>query len=153
MRALPIQLRPKSSVRLAFAALEERAPRGFIRFLTVGLGGLSVDLLVLWVLEREGLSHVLARIGSLAMATLVTWILNRRFTFAPSGSWRSVEFSRYALVALMAQFINYVVFLAVCASFPELLHSLAAVIGAVAAAGFSYTGQRFFTFAKRKAKG
>jgi putative flippase GtrA len=126
------------------------APRGLIRFLVVGVGGLSVDVAVLWLLERSGLGHEVARALSLAVATVVTWVLNRHFTFGESGRRSRVEFGRYALVALVAQSVNYLVFLGVLRAAPDMVHTLAAVIGAVVATGFSYTGQRFFTF-RRKA--
>jgi putative flippase GtrA len=131
--------------------LAARAPRGLVRFLCVGLGGLSVDLAVLWVLERAGLGHAGARAISLVLATLVTWALNRQFTFGDSGRRPRAEFGRYAVVAATAQSVNYLVFLAALALAPQLPHPLAAIIGAVAATGFSYTGQRFFTFAPAKA--
>ena len=136
--------------RPVFPAFVERllalAPRGLIRFLVVGVGGLAVDVAVLGLLERQGVGHEWARAASLALATLVTWALNRQFTFGESGRKARTELGRYAVVALVAQSVNYAVFLGVCAAFPHLPHALAAVFGAVVATGFSYTGQRFFTF-------
>ena len=153
MKALPTSARARvsSKARLVVASLEGRTPKGLIRFLGVGIRGLSVDILALGLLERSGVSHVLARIVSLAIATLVTWVLNRTVTFAASGRGRPAEFSRYGLVAMISQSVNYVVFLGVCALFPTLVHSVSAIIGAISAAGFSYMGQRFFTFARRRA--
>jgi putative flippase GtrA len=124
-----------------------RAPKGLVRFLAVGVGGLSVDIAILWLLEQAGFGHAAARAVSLSVATLATWALNRQFTFGDSGRRTGVELGRYALVALLAQSVNFLVFLAVCAAWPMVIHSLAAVIGAVVATGFSYSGQRFFTFA------
>jgi putative flippase GtrA len=142
--------------RLTFLApvwtLLARAPRGLVRFLAVGVGGLSVDIAVLWLLERAGLGHEIARLCSLVVATLATWALNRQFTFGESGRKARSEFGRYALVALVAQSINYGIFLAILAAVPTMIHAVAAVIGAVVATLFSYTGQRFFTFAALKAK-
>jgi putative flippase GtrA len=136
-RALPARLR----------RLVALAPKGLVRFLTVGVGGLSVDIAILWLLEQAGVGHVVARAASLTVATLATWALNRQFTFGDSGRKARAEFSRYALVALVAQSVNFAIFVALCALMPAINHSLAAVIGAVIATGFSYTGQRFFTFA------
>lgn len=123
------------------------APRGLVRFLVVGVGGLTVDIAVLWLMERMGLGHALARAISLGVATVVTWALNRQFTFGDSGRKPRAELGRYALVALVAQSVNYLVFLGVCAAWPHVNHSLAAFGGAVVATVFSYSGQRFFTFA------
>ena len=123
------------------------APKGLLRFLTVGVGGLSVDIAILWLCERAGVGHIVARAISLSVATLATWALNRQFTFGDSGRRARHEFGRYALVALVAQSVNFAVFVALTAIWPSMNHSIAAVIGAVVATGFSYTGQRFFTFA------
>jgi hypothetical protein len=51
-------------------------------------------------------------------------------------------------VTLLAQGLNYFIFLGVLAAAPHLVHALAVLIGAVSAAGFSYTGHRFFSFAR-----
>lgn len=144
--------------RSAFAALVLRlagyAPKGLIRFLTVGVGGLSVDVAVLWLMkEGAGLTPEVARLISLSVATLVTWALNRQFTFGESGRRKRFEFGRYAMVAALAQSVNYVTFLAVIQAAPHIDYRLAAVIGAVVATGFSYTGQRFFTFARKRPHG
>lgn len=132
------------------ARLLALAPKGLVRFLTVGVGGLSVDVAALWVLEQAGLGPLAARAASLSLATLATWALNRQFTFGDSGRAARSELGRYALVALVAQGVNYTLFQAVVHSLPHLNHSLVAVFGAVVATGFSYTGQRFFTFAPGK---
>lgn len=144
----------RAAERPALAAPAARlfalAPTGLVRFLTVGVGGLAVDIAALWVLERAGLSPLVARAISLSLATLATWALNRQFTFGDSGRAAKSEFGRYALVALVAQGVNYALFQAVVHTLPHLNHSLVAVAGAVVATGFSYTGQRFFTFAPGK---
>ena len=138
-------------VLVALAArLFALAPKGLVRFLTVGVGGLSVDVAALWVLEQMGLGPLIARAISLTLATLATWALNRQFTFGDSGRAAKSELGRYALVALVAQGVNYSLFQAVVHAAPHLNHSLVAVFGAVVATGFSYTGQRFFTFAPGK---
>ena len=141
--------------RPALPAVVERllalAPKGLIRFLCVGVGGLSVDVAVLWLMkDGAGLGHATARLISLGVATLVTWVLNRHFTFGESGRAKRVELGRYAAVAAVAQGVNYVTYLGLIEAAPHVDYRLLAVIGAVVATGFSYTGQRFFTF-RRKA--
>ena len=140
------------------------APRGLGAFLAVGVAGLVVDLGLLFLLERAGLPLAGARAVSLPCATLVTWLLNRRHTFARSGRKAHHEALRYAAVALAAQSVNYVAALAIAgvlrgtphlavmilALAPRASHAidlLAAFAGAVIATLFSYTGQRYFTFA------
>lgn len=148
---------PQGGPRLA-------APRGLLPFLAVGVAGLVVDLGIVFLLERAGLPLAGARAVSLPVATLVTWLLNRRFTFRASGRKAHHEAARYAGVAFAAQSVNYVAALAIAAvlhgaprlavlvlslvpHLPHALDMLAAFTGAVIATLFSYTGQRFFTFA------
>jgi putative flippase GtrA len=122
-------------------------PVGLIAFLGVGVAGLAVNLVLLTVLEALKAPFWMALAGSLVAATLVTWVLNRRLTFAASGRAAHHEALRYFGVAFAAQSVNYAVSLAAAAAAPRLPHVAAALLGAVVATLFSYTGQRFFTFA------
>ncbi len=122
-------------------------PAGFVRFLAVGVIGLATNLGLLWVLERFGLHLSAALAASLVVATLVTWVLNRLHTFGSSGRPMHHEALRYFGVALVAQSINYLVVLGIVDLIPHFPHVVAAFIGSVIATLFSYTGQRFFTFA------
>ncbi len=126
-------------------------PVGLLAFLGVGVAGLAVNLVLLTVLEAAKAPFWLALAMSLVVATFVTWLLNRRLTFAASGRLAHHEALRYFAVALLAQSVNYGVSLAVAAAAPRLPHVVAALGGAVVATLFSYTGQRFFTFAPPKA--
>lgn len=130
--------------------LYARIPKGLVPFLAVGVVGLATDLSILTLLERFGVHQAVARAVSLAAATLVTWNLNRRLTFTSSGRDPRAELARYALVALLAQGVNYCVFLEILHLEPRTLHALAAILGAIVATAFSYTGQRFVTFAQRR---
>jgi putative flippase GtrA len=148
-----VRRRDRNALFALVRRLSSVAPKGLVRFLTVGVGGLAVDIAVLWLMkEQVGLNHALARLVSLGVATVVTWALNRQFTFAESGSRRRVEFSRYAAVAAMAQSVNYLSYLGLVAAAPHVDYRLAAFAGAVIATGFSYTGHRFFTFAARRTR-
>jgi putative flippase GtrA len=126
------------------------APRGLIRFVCVGFGGLAVDQSVLFVSERLGTPFSIARALAIIVATFATWALNRRFTFAETGRPVHWEALRYFGVAFVAQSVNYAVSLMLAARYSELPHALVAFIGAVAATAFSYSGQRFFTFAPHR---
>lgn len=126
------------------------APKGLIRFLTVGVGGLAVDIAVLWLVREEfGVGAAYARLVSLSAATLVTWALNRQFTFGNSGRRKRIELGRYTAVAATAQSVNYLTYLGALAALPHLDYRISAFMGAVVATGFSYTGHRFFTFASK----
>ena len=134
--------------RARLAAGPLRLPAGLVAFLGVGVVGLLTDLSILWTLEHAGLPMWAARAVSLTVATLVTWALNRRHTFASSGRSAHHEALRYAGVALVAQSVNYLAGLSLAAALPHLPHTACAFAGAVVATLFSYTGQRFFTFAR-----
>ena len=119
------------------------------RFLAVGMGGLAVDSSVFMLLFSQGASRPAARASSLMVAGVVTWLLNRAVTFESSGRSRHAELGRYGLVALGAQGFNFVLFLSRSAMSPD-IHPVALIgLSAAAAAVFSYTGQRFFTFGVR----
>jgi putative flippase GtrA len=126
-------------------------PIGLVRFLVVGVGGLMVDISFLYLFEHLGLHKAAARFGSIGVATIFTWTLNRQFTFGESGREKHHELGRYALVAAVAQSVNYLSFLGISDLWPSLPHGLVAFMGAILATAFSYTGQRFFTFAPDRA--
>lgn len=136
-----------------------RLPRGLrpllrlpiVRFLMVGMLGLCTDSAVFSLLHWHDLPDALARMASLGLATFVTWQLNRRFTFGASGRSRLVESSRYTAVAMMAQGLNFGLFLALRAWQPDWPALVSLLASAALAATLSFTGQRFFTFARHHA--
>jgi putative flippase GtrA len=116
------------------------------RYLSVGCGGLALDVSVFSLLSHLGESRAAARASSIAAATALTWAFNRRVTFRPSGRRRRAELARYAGVALTAQGTNYALFLALSALAPSLHPLLLIPACSVVSAAIAYTGQRFFTF-------
>ena len=120
-----------------------------VRFITVGMIGLTADATIFSLASYRGLEDALARALSLGAATILTWRLNRRFTFGNSARRQTFEGSCYTAVALCAQGLNYAAFLALRTLLPEMPALFALFCGAAIAAGFSYTGQRFFTFRGR----
>lgn len=117
-----------------------------VRFLGVGVVGLAADASLFSILVHGGMAEPVARAAALAAATLLTWQLNRRFTFGDSTRRRASEGGWYSGVALGAQGLNYLTFLLLRESMPELPALGALLGGAIFAAAFSYTGQRFLTF-------
>jgi putative flippase GtrA len=113
----------------------------------VGLVGLSIDTGMFASLKHLGWGNAGARALSIALATCVTWRLNRRFTFQAQGAGDAFELSRYTIVVLLAQGVSYSTFLGICAAWPRLPPMFALLAGNAIAAGFSFYGQRFFTFA------
>ncbi len=126
-------------------------PATLVAFLGVGMTGLAVNLALLVTLEKLRLAFPLAYGIALVVATGVTWGLNRRVTFTASGRAAHHEALRYFAVAIAAQSLNYLLALALSTLAPHLPHVIDALFGAVVATVFSYTGQRFFTFAPPKA--
>ncbi len=142
-----------------------RVPAGLIRFLCVGMMGLATQLATFDALHRLSLGKSLAWFAGFALATLVTWQLNRRLTFAATGRRRRTEMARYVLVTGVAQGVSFLIFSSLIAAEPWLRPAFplglrlmlanvwpdaALIAGAVIATLFSYTGQRFFTFAPPK---
>jgi putative flippase GtrA len=126
-------------------------PKGMIRFLSVGVSGLAIHSLLFTVLlHGAGVGEHVSWWTALIVATAVTWTLNRKLTFSPSGRGQGAEIARYVLVTAVAQGISYSVFLALGGLAPHLPRTIALIAGAGVATIFSYTGQRFFTFAAPK---
>ena len=138
---------PQSNLVERLRRLAALAPKGSVAFLAVGVVGLAVDMAVFTALHAAGLDKAVARAISLSVATVVTWLLNRRVTFAATGRARHREAGRYMIVTAFAQGISFISFLAICSAFPRLAPQIALFVGAVIATLFSYSGQRFFTFA------
>ena len=122
-------------------------PKGLPKFLAVGLVGLAVDLGLFSLLERFGVPFFVARAFSLPIATCATWLLNRKHTFENTGRKAHDEALRYLLVTGVAQSVNYAIMLLAADVARNLPHVFAAFVGSVVATLFSYTGQRYFTFA------
>jgi len=122
-------------------------PKNLHTFLAVGFVGLGVDLGVFSLLEHFGVPFLWARAMSLPLATCATWMLNRRHTFTPTGRKPHHEALRYILVTGVSQTVNYLIMILAANMAHNLPHVLAAFVGSVVATLFSYTGQRYFTFA------
>jgi len=123
-------------------------PKSLARFIGVGLVGLAVQTGVFTVLFRLALDKSLAWLAGMLVATSITWALNRRFTFGASGRRRRHEALRYLLVTAVAQSFSFAVFHSFVSLAPVIPPSIDVIIGAVAATALSYSGQRFFTFAR-----
>jgi len=117
-----------------------------LRFLGVGGLGLITDLAIFTIIIAHAPHPLLARLVSLAVATLVTWRLNRALTFDCSGRRPADEAIRYAAVATAAQAISYAVFAILIITILAAMPQLAVLIGAVAGALVSYSGQALFAF-------
>lgn len=126
-------------------------PKSLILFVCVGLTGLGVHTMVFSALfQPKLLSKSAAWLAALIVATIVTWSLNRKLTFAATGRNSGWEIVRYALVTAVSQAVSFGVFMGLSGLFPHLPAQIWLITGAVVATAFSYSGQRFFTFAPAK---
>ncbi len=120
--------------------------RKALRFLGVGGFGFSVDAAVLMWLVHLGLSAYLSRALSLCASITLTWILNRHFSFGASGDRPTVEYCRYAAVALCAAAVNYGVYASLVQHMAPVLAMLA---GSAAAILLTFSGYDHWVFARR----
>lgn len=127
-------------------ALAERLPRP-ARFLVVGALGLMTDLGSFTLIQNFGVSALVARLFSLALATLITWRLNRALTFDRSGRRQHREAMRYAAVTATAQGTSYAIFAVLTLTLLSAFPQAAIVVGAACGALISYNGHRLFAFA------
>lgn len=127
-----------------------RLPRGLLKFLAVGVTGLVVHTAVFTVVLQFGADKSIAWLAGLVTSTVVAWSLNRKHTFTATGRSRRDEMARYALVTLVAQGVSFAVFHLAGRLAPHLWPQLCVLAGAAVATLFSYTGQRFFTFAPQR---
>ena len=126
-------------------------PRSLILFVCVGLTGLVVHTLVFSALfHPKLLNKSESWLAALVVATIVTWSLNRKLTFRATGRNSGWEIVRYTLVTIVSQAVSYGVFMGLTDTLPHMAPQLWLIFGAVVATAFSYTGQRFFTFAPAK---
>lgn len=127
-----------------------------LRFALVGVAGLLVDLLVLYVALAAGAGWYGGRVLSFLCAVLVTWQINRRFTFqagrGDTSLWR--EWWRYLLAMSAGGAINYatyslLVYLAARWLAPHLLALLGVCAGSLAGMSANFIGARYFVFQEK----
>lgn len=124
-------------------------PRSLLLFVIVGFTGLGVHTALFSLCFHAGwLDKSESWLAALVVATLTTWTLNRTLTFEATGRHSGHEILRYAIVTLVSQGISYAVFMSASSLLPHFPPQVALLVGAVVATAFSYSGQRFFTFAR-----
>lgn len=110
-------------------------------FLFSGCTAFFIDAgITVALIHFAGFNPFTARLVAILVATGAAWLMHRRITFnvqcAPS--WR--EFARFFVVALGANGLNYVVFVAILVSQPATLPIVALAMSTAIAMLFSYAG-------------
>jgi putative flippase GtrA len=133
-----------------------RQTRGeLLRFAAVGVAGLAVDVLVLYLALALGARFHPGRLLSFLAAVWVTWRLNRRYTFAglEQSPWR--QWWRYLGAMAFGGAVNYVVSAAVMALLTHARQAaallpaaplLAVCCGTLAGMTFNFISAKFLVF-------
>ena len=116
-------------------------------FVLAGVLALFVDMGVLRLLtDGAGLSPLVGRPLSIAIAMVVSWWVNRTVTFAVTSRAHPAEFLKFAAVSWIAQAVNYVIFSLSLVMRPTTLQEAALVAASIVSMLVSYTGFRFGVF-------
>ena len=124
--------------------------RKFIPFCVVGGIGFIVDAGILTLLVHGfGFGPLSSRLVSFPCALTATWYLNRRVTFSHAVSNKpGQEWLRYALVGVVGNLINFVVYVACIRlsqtmfGYPEMALAIASIVALV----FNYLGSSRYVF-------
>ncbi len=123
------------------------------RFGLSGVGGLAVDVLVLYLALGAGLGYFLGRALSFLCAVWATWQLNRRFTFhaeAEPASWR--QWWQYLAAMSGGGAVNYGAYSAAVLLLPRhpLTGMYAVAIGSLAGMTLNFIGAKWLVFRRRR---
>jgi len=113
-------------------------------FLLVGGAGFVIDVGLVYLLSRAGLSPIMARIPAISAAILFTWLLNRRLTFRVTERPSRNELFRYASVALTSGILNFGLYSVLVLN--GLMPLLAVALSTIALMAFSFFGYKIFAF-------
>lgn len=118
-----------------------------IRFLSIGVIGLLVDMTFLYALRHE-MGLIPAKIVSYVIAFTTTWVLNRSFTFRSQDPRRMQEWMRYAVIYIITGCIHVLTFTYLVYHYPFLhLHPAGALLitaGIIAFINFGFS--KYFAF-------
>lgn len=121
-----------------------------LRFAFNGVLGCAVDVTVLYLAMLAGTSFYSGRVLSFLSAVWLTWRLNRRYTFAASGSSAWQEWWRYLTVMLGGGAVNYGVSSLLVHSLPAYfwVPALAVAVGSLAGMSVNFVSARYFVFTR-----
>ena len=110
-----------------------RVPRSdwlqLVRFVSVGVSGYAVNLLVFWLSTMAGLHYIPAAVVAFVVAWVNNFLLNRHWTFRAGDEGLLAQGVRYLLVCLVALGANLIILhLLVDAGLGELLAQAIAIV-------------------------
>jgi putative flippase GtrA len=119
-----------------------------LRFAFSGVLGCITDVTLLYLALQLGANFYSGRVLSFLAAVWLTWRLNRRYTFAASGSSPWQEWWRYLTVMLGGGAVNYAVSSALVYTLPAhfWLPALAVAVGSLAGMTVNFLAARYFVF-------
>jgi putative flippase GtrA len=79
------------------------------RFIAVGAAGLSLNIVIVYLL-RQHIGLVPARVISYLAAFTMTWFLNRSFTFHSKDPKKIKQWGRYASIYICTGFLHIIFF-------------------------------------------
>ncbi len=123
-----------------------RIPASFWRFGLVGVGGLFVDMAVLYaVIWGLGLGPMPAKVVSFLAAATFTWWMNRRYTFGSSGKSLVHEWASFLATNALGGVVNFAVYTAIVVQPLPLAWApaMATAMGSLGGLAFNYLGSRY----------
>ena len=129
--------------------LKKHIPATLWRFALVGVGGLCVDIAVLYAgLWGLGLSWFWAKVTSFLFAATFTWWLNRKYTFAKSNKTLLHEWASFLATNAFGGLINFLVYSAIMTQFPPhiLLPAVATGMGSLSGLFLNYLLSKHLVF-------
>ncbi len=124
-----------------------RSPRHWGGFILSGGTAFLVDAGITAGLVRfAGLDRLTARVFGIAVAMVVAWLMHRRVTFNVTAARSWNEFLRFAVVALSANALNFILYTAILLARPATPLLAALVVATAVATAFSYVGFRLGVF-------
>ncbi len=129
--------------------MSSRNPASIWRFGLVGIGGLFVDMTILYTsIWGMGLSPLSAKALSFLMAVTFTWWMNRLYTFEDSGKGLLQEWATFLATNAFGGAVNFAVYtLIVTQFFPYFwMPALATAAGSLGGLFFNYLSSLHIVF-------
>lgn len=134
---------------MVLLSLKSRIPSTFWRFGLVGIGGLFVDVAILYAgLWGLGFSWFWSKVFSFLAAASFTWWLNRHFTFGKSNKSLLFEWASFLMTNAFGGFVNFSVYSVIMAQdYPYIwMPAVATAAGSLSGLSFNYLSSKHLVF-------